>query len=219
MQHHLAQRHAVAEAVAGELPRPPEVDVLAGLDQRIEVGGRHHLGEQRRRGQHRLDLIFAIGVRIAVLHHQHAQRLAGAQHRHAEERLERIFTGFRPIGESGVRRGVVEAERFGLRRDQADEAFAQPERRHVHGAGREAAGREQLEGAVIAQHVERADVRVHVVGNETDDLVEPSLRSQRLRHGFAQLLQQHARPADRYGHRSRPAARRRPIASGAVTGV
>ena len=57
-------------------------------------------------------------------------------------------------------------------------------------------------------------------GDQGDDLVEPCLRSQRLRHGFAQLLQEHARPADRCRHRLRPAAPGRKAARGRrVTGL
>ena len=82
----------------------------------------------------------------------------------------------------------------------------------MHGFALEAAGREQLERAVVAQHVERADVRVHVVGDEIDDLVEAILRSQRLRHGFAQLPEQHARPADRCGHSTRSGGPAPPLA-------
>jgi hypothetical protein len=54
--------------------------------------------------------------------------------------------------------------------------------------------------AVVAQHVERANVGVHVLGDQLDDLVEAVLRSQGLRHGFAQLPKQDARTADRCDH-------------------
>ena len=133
VQHHLAQRDAVGKAHAVERARPPEVDILPRLDQRVEIGGRDHLGENRRRGQHRLGFVLAIDPVLAVLHDQHAQRLPGPQHRHAEECAERLFAGFRPIGESRVAGRVFEAQRLGLRGDQADKALAQPQRRHVHG--------------------------------------------------------------------------------------
>ena len=200
VQHHLAQRNAFGEAGAVEGAWTAQVDVLAGLDQRVELGRRDHFGEDGRRGQHRLDFVFAVDARVAVLDDEDAQRLAGAQDRHAEEGVERVFAGFRAIGKGRMRRCLFEIEGFRLRGDEADEALAQPQGGHVHGFGLQALAGEQFELAVVAQHIEGADVRPHVFGNEIDDLVEAILRSQRLRHGFAQLPQQHARTADPCRH-------------------
>ena len=71
-----------------------------------------------------LDLVLAIDAMVAVLDDEHTENLAGAQHGNAEEGTERVLTGLRTIGEGRVGRRVLEAERLGLRGDEADETFA-----------------------------------------------------------------------------------------------
>ena len=202
VQHDFAERDPVGEARALEDARTAEIDVGARLDQRIEVRGRDHLGEQRRRGQHRLDLVFTEDAMVLVLDHENAERLPGAQHRHAEERAVGVFPRFRTVGEGGMRRRILEAQRFGFGGNQAHKAFTEAQRRLVHRFALQPARCKELKRAVVAQNIERADVCPHVVGDQIDDLVEAVLRGERFRHGFAQLAQKHTRTADRCRHNS-----------------
>src|SRR5258705_325764 len=70
----------------------------------------------------------------------------------------------------------------------------------VHGLCVQALGGIELEAAVDAQHIDRADLRHHVGGDQHHDLVEAFLRADRLRHHFAKPAQQHARTAERATH-------------------
>ena len=70
----------------------------------------------------------------------------------------------------------------------------------MHGIAIEAFGGVEFEGGIDAQHVDRADLRNHVGGDQHDDLVEAFLRADRLRHDFAEAAQQHARTAERATH-------------------
>jgi hypothetical protein len=63
----------------------------------------------------------------------------------------------------------------------------------VHGVAIEAFGCIELERGIDAQHINRADLRNHVGGDQHHDLVEAFLRADRLRHHFAKPAQQHAR--------------------------
>ena len=206
MQHDLAEPDALGEAGAGQMQRPAAGDVGAGPGERLQLARGDHLGEHHRRGQQRLDLLLGIDAVRPVLHDEHAERLAGAQHRHAEEGVVDLLAGLGPVGEGRVVLGVGRGERLGLRGDQADEALAHPHGRQVDGVRVQALGGEELERAVVAQHVERADLGDHVGGDQDDDLVEAVLRRHRLRHDFAQPAQQHARTADRATHHVPPCA-------------
>ena len=183
----LPQRDAFGKAHAPEHAGAPDIDVRTGLDQRIEIRGRDHLGQQRCRGQKRLGFILPIGAALLVLDDQNPQRLPGPQDRYAKKREIGVFPGFGAIGKGGVFGRVLERERFGFRRDQPHEPFAQLEGRHVHRLALETVGCEQFERTIIAQDIERAHIGPHVGGDEIDDLVEPFLAGQRLGHGLAQL--------------------------------
>ena len=105
----------------------------------------------------------------------------------------------------GLRVGQV--DRVGLARDQADQAFVLPQHGLVDGLALEAFGGVQLERAVDAQHVDGADLRHHVGGDQHDDLVEAFLRADRFRHHLAEPAQQHARTAERATHGKLPQGR------------
>ena len=90
--------------------------------------------------------------------------------------------------------------RVRLAGDQADEALVLAQHGEVHGLAVQALGGVKLERAVDAQHVDRADLRHHVGGDQHHDLVEAFLRADRLRHHFAKPAQQHARTAERATH-------------------
>ena len=185
VQHHVAERDAVGERGAGEMQPRPHRGLGAGLRQRLQLAGRDHLGEHHGGGLQRLLFLLGIGAPRPVLHHQHAERVAGAQHRHAEERVVDLFAGLRPVGERRMVLRVRQVDRVGFAGDQADQAFVLAQHGLVDRFALEALGGVKLERAVDAQHVDGADLRHHVGGDQHDDLVETVLRADRLRHHLA----------------------------------
>ena len=95
---------------------------------------------------------------------------------------------------------VREVDRIRLAGDQADQAFVGAQHRLVHRRLVQAFGGVELERAVHAQHVDGADLRHHVGGDQHHDLVQALLRADRLRHHLAKPAQQHARTAERATH-------------------
>ena len=172
----------------------------AGPGDGGELARGDHLGEHHRGGLQRLLFLLGIGAPRPVLHHQHAERVAGAQHRHAEEGVVDLFAGLRPVGEGRMALGFREVDRVGLAGDQADQALVRAQHGLVHRLLVQAFGGVKLERAVDAQHVDGADLRHHVGGDQHHDLVEAFLRADRLRHHLAKPAQQHARTAERATH-------------------
>ena len=187
-------------AVPFEVERAAGGGLEAGLGDGGELARGDHLGEHHRGGLQRLLFLLGIGAPRPVLHHQHAERVAGAQHRHAEEGVVDLFAGLRPVGEGRVVLGLREVDRVGLAGDQADQAFVRAQHGLVDGLLVEAFGGVQLERAVHAQHVDGADLRHHVGGDQHHDLVQAFLRADLLRHHLAKPAQQHARTAERATH-------------------
>ena len=95
VQHHVTERDAVVERHAGELQRPAGGGLGAGLGDRGQLARGDHLGEHHRGGLQRLLFLLGVGAPRPVLHHQHAERVAGAQDRHAEEGVVDLFAGLR----------------------------------------------------------------------------------------------------------------------------
>ena len=89
----MAERDAVVERQAGELQRPARGRLGAGLGDRGKLARGDHLGEHHRGGLQRLLFLLGVGATRPVLHHQHAERAAGAQDRHAEEGVVNLFAG------------------------------------------------------------------------------------------------------------------------------
>ena len=108
-------------------------------------------------------------------------------------------------GRVGLRLGQVDG--IGFACDQADQAFILPQHGLVDRLALEALGGVQLKRAVDPQHVDGADLRHHVGGNQHDDLVETILRADRFRHHLAEAAQQHARTAERARHGNIPQGR------------
>ncbi len=77
----------------------------------------------------------------------------------------------------------------------------------VDGFRVQALGGVELEHAVGAQHVERADLGHHVLGDLAHDAVKPLLRLERLRHQLAEPFEQNARAGGQVSHRWRLHAR------------
>ena len=105
-----------------------------------------------------------------------------------------FLAGLRQVAEGRVGLRVREVERPRLRGDRADQALADAQRGLVDGLALQALGRIELEHAVGAQHIDRADLGHHVGRDLAHDLVEPVLRADRLRHDLAQAAEQDARP-------------------------
>ena len=188
---------------AGQGDRPRRRDRRVRPGDRLQLAGGDHLRQQHRGGLQRLDFLLGIAAAGAVLHHQHAERRAAAQHRHAEERMVDLFAGLRLVGKGRMVLRVRQGERFGGRGDQADEAFARTHGGQMHRLAVEALGGEQLERPVGARDIERAHLGDHVRGDEDDDAVEARLRGDGLRHDLAEPSQQQSRSARR-AHRGIP---------------
>ncbi len=181
-------------AHAGERDRPLEVERDAAARQARQFADRDHLGEHHRRRLQRLDLLLVVGPVRPVLDDQHAERAAGAQDRHAEERAVDFFAGLRQVPEGGVGLRVGQVERPRLRRDGADEALADAQRSVVDRLRLQALGGVEFQHAVGMQHIDRAHLGHHVGRDLGNGLVEPGLRADRLRHDLPQAAEQDARP-------------------------
>ncbi len=200
VQHHVAERNAVIERGAGQV----QGAAGGGLRPRRGEGGqfarRDHLRQHHGGGLERFDLLLGIGAPRAVLHHQHAQRVAGPQDRHAQEGVVDLFAGLRPIGEGRMGLGVGQVDGVRFAGDQADQAFVRAQHGLVDRLPVEAFGRVELERGVDAQHVDGANLRHHVGSDQHHDLVEAVLRADRLRHDLAKPAQQYARTSQRAAH-------------------
>ncbi len=167
-----------------------DVGVLALVDQ---LAGREHLGQDRGDHLHRLDLVLGIGPARPVLHRQHAHDLAGAQDRHAQERVVDLLAGLGEIAEVGVALRVGGVDDLALGGDGADQALADSHPGLVHRLGGKADGGEQLQHLAGAVEVDRAHLGHEVGRDQPDDAVEALLRADRLGHHLDQPPQQHPR--------------------------
>jgi len=66
----------------------------ARLRERGKLARGDHFRQHHGGGLERLDLFLRIRAARPVLHHQHAERIAGAQDRHPEEGMVDFFAGF-----------------------------------------------------------------------------------------------------------------------------
>ena len=217
VQHHVTERDAVVERHAGQLQRAAGGGLGAGLGDRGQLARGDHLGEHHRRGLERLLLLLGVGAPRPVLHHQHAEGIAGAQDRDAQERVINLLAGLLAVREGRMVLGFRQVDGVGLACDQADQAFVRAQHGLVNGLLVEAFGGVQFERAVHAQHVDRTDFRHHIGGDQHHDLVQALLRADLLRHNLAKPAQQHARTAERATHdvipRASPSGRGSPPAA------
>ena len=200
VQHDMAERDTVGQDRARLVQRVPGGRLSARLGQRRQFARGDHLRQHHRGGLQRLDLFLDIGALGAVLHHQHAERVAGAQDRHAEEGVVDFFAGLRAEREGRVALRVVQVERGRFAGDQADQALMRAQHRPVHGVAVEAFGGVEFERVVDAQHIAGADLGHHVGRDQHHDLVQSLLGADLLRHGFAKPSQQDAGASRRASH-------------------
>ena len=85
VQHHVSERYAFAQRRAFEMDRTPGGRLGAGQCQCGQLARGDHFRQHHRGGLQCLDFFLGIGAACAILHDQHAKRVAGAQDRHAKE--------------------------------------------------------------------------------------------------------------------------------------
>ncbi len=178
----------------------PSDRIAPVLCRRGQFARGDHLGQHHRGGLQRLDLFLDVSALGAVLHDKHAERVAGAQDRHAEERMVDFFAGFRAERERRMALCVGQIERRRLAGDEADEAFMRAQHRSMDGVAVQAFGGVEFERVVDAQHIGRADLGHHIGRDQHHDLVEALLRGDLFRHGFAEPSQQDAGTSRRAPH-------------------
>ena len=166
--------HAGDEPEARQPQRPGAAQPAApsAVDQ---PGAGDHLRQDHRDGLQRLDLDILVAARLGMLDREHADRAFEPDDRDAGEAVEALFAGLGLVEEGRVLGGLGEVEDAPFGGDRADQAFAHPQPGDVHRFLAQAMGGEQLE-VVVAQQVDRADVAIHLLGDEVDDLVELGLR-------------------------------------------
>jgi hypothetical protein len=196
VEHDFAKAHPFAESDPGHRHRPRQIERGAGARQALEVAGRDHLGQHHRDRLEDLFLLLGVAPVGAVLDHEHAERAPRPEDRNPEEGVVDLLAGLREIREGGVGLGVRQVQRRGFGRDQADQALPDPEGDAMDRLALEALGGVELEDAIRAQDIGRADFRDHIGRDLLDDLVEADLRADRLRHDLAEATEEHARPGE-----------------------
>ena len=102
-----------------------------------------------------------------------------------------LFARFRQIGEGRMRLRV--GQRLSGRAaggNRADKALPNLQLRQMDGGRVQTFGGIEFEHAIGAQHIERAHFRDHVLRDLANNPVKALLRLKRLRHEFAEPLQQ-----------------------------
>ena len=193
-----AHGQAVGEPRALDPLRPARrnLDILE-LGQAHQLAAGDHLGQHHGDDLQVLDLVLVVDPRRPVLNDEHADGAAAAQQRHAEEGMERVFAGLRPVGEVRVAGRVRQVQRRAAAGDLADQALARAHAGGVHRLAVQALGGEQLLLARGPAQVDGADLRDHRAGDDRDDQVEPGLGGRRRRHRFANLAKERPRPPRR----------------------
>ena len=194
VQHGQPEADAFAQRQAADRDRTLQFERRARPAEARQLAHHDHLGQHHGRGLQRLDFFLVIGAMGRVLDDQNAERAAGPEHRHAEERVVDLFARFRDVAEGRVALGVGQIERPGFLGDAADQALADAQRGVVDGLGLQTLGGVELQHPVGVQDIDRAHLGHHVGRDLRHDLVEPGLRADRLRHDLAEATKQHARP-------------------------
>ena len=152
---------------------------------RLQFTSGDHLGEQHGGRLERFHLLFGVETTGAVLHHEDPERIAAAQDRYAEKREIDLLSGLGLVREGRMRLRIGQRQGLGAGRDEADQPLSLAHRGLVDGLPIEPLGGIEFEAPVGVEHVDRADLGHHVESDLNHDLVEPSLRGDRLRHDLA----------------------------------
>ncbi len=190
VQHHMPEANAFGDRRAGQRQGGARREIVDRGRQGLQFARGDHLREQHGGRLEDLDLLVDVDPSRLVLHHEHAERVAAAQHRNAEEGRVDLLPGFRAVGEGGMLLRIGEREAFGRLRDEPDQTFVRAHRRQMHGLPVQALRGVEFETAVPTQHVNGANLRDHVGSDVDDDAIEPGLGADRLRHDFAEPAQQ-----------------------------
>ncbi|MNU76403.1 hypothetical protein D3C71_659550 [compost metagenome] len=201
MQHDVTKTDAFAIGVAIDGNGTRQIKLHTGAGDLFQLAARHYFSDKHRGCLERFNFILPVCSAGLVLDHKNAKSATGAQNRHAEEGMINFLTGFRKIAESRMRLRIGKIERLGRSGNRADKTLPHFQLCEMHGILVETFGGVKFQHAVGAQHVDRANLRHHVAGNLTDDLVQTVLRFKVLRHHFAQPLEQDARTCGKVSHR------------------
>ena len=201
VQHHMAERDAVVERRAGEVQRAAR----GGARRRAARARR----ARRRRSSRRAPSRWSAAPRLPPRNRcaargsapparrAYCRRAAPARRGRSGRFLRRFPAGRRRPGASCASDRLIGLASLATRPTRPSSArstvwWTASRLRPFGGV--------ELERAVDAQHVDGADLRHHVGGDQHHDLVEAFLRADRLRHHLAKPAQQHARTAERATH-------------------
>ena len=187
--------------------RPCPADAPAGLQRRDRRPGSAMPRARPRRSSRRAPSPSSaaprpprrVGAVGAVLHDEHAERAAGAQHRHAEERVVDLLARLRQVGEGRMRLRVGEVAAAAPRR-RSGRPGRRPTRQRgvVHGLALQAFGRIELERRCRrAAHRREHTSATMLAAMSVTTLSSRCLGADRLRHDLAEFPQEHARPGER----------------------
>ena len=170
----MALRAALLRGAAPEQPRLLVQRLEAPLiaQESAQLG---HLGHHHGHDFQRVNLILGKLPRGFRLHDQHAQPLAHALDRHAEERGENLLPRLRHIAEALFRRRIRRIHRRGRARHAPHKALTQLHPRLVDRLFLEALSRAKLQRILIAEQIDRADLGPHAIGNQMCDAVQTVL--------------------------------------------
>ena len=146
------------------------------------------LGRDRAEEPH---LVGAEAPAAKGLHDQHTERTAPRHHRHAEERVVPLLTRLRKILVPRVGHRIDDHHRLELLEDEAGEAlvdahFDLADRLAVEALG----GPEGQAPLARIVDVERADFRLHPLGDDLHDPLERALQVVRVRDDGADVVEQ-----------------------------
>ena len=191
----LLGRHAAG--VIGPDMGPRELRV-ALAQEGAQLG---HLGQQHGHDFQPVNVVFAVMPRLAVLHDEHAQHLAQALDRHAEEGHVDLLAGARDVLEAAGVLGVGGLDRLGPAGDLADQALPDQQEGAMHRIPVQTLGGAELQLAVAAAQVDRTHLGRHRGRDQRHDGVHALLAVAGLRHHPREPLEQQSRASARRGLR------------------
>jgi hypothetical protein len=186
VEHRLSDREALDQRLPAQAVG---ADQVIGHAQHVLVVDQFGVGDQfgqnHRHGLQGLDLDLFIAALVDMLDRHHPHRTLAPHDRHARERMEALFAGFRAEGEIGMGGSLGEIERLAVLGNRADKALAHGHARDMDGGLFEPAGGEEFEHP-LAQEVDRADLAVEVLADHVDDAIELGLGSGTRGHDLVQ---------------------------------